>query len=84
MFDLSLVLAEFLSRMKSLELPSRMRLAPCRRDHVGSAAIVERTPDQRATVCRNPGSRDYRRADEYLRTRLYNCVWPFRRRWNKP
>jgi hypothetical protein len=25
-------------------------------------AIVERIPDQRAMVCRNPGSRDYRRA----------------------
>jgi hypothetical protein len=33
------------------------------------AVIVERIPDQRAMVCRNPGSWGYRRAEEYLHTR---------------
>jgi hypothetical protein len=45
--------------------------------------IVEWIPDQRAMVCRNPGSLGYSRAEEYLHTRLYNCAWPFRRRSNK-
>jgi hypothetical protein len=33
------------------------------------AVIVEWIPDQRAMVCRNPGSQGYRRAEEYLHTR---------------
>ena len=63
-------------------VPRAVVRAPARGGYI--VAIVERIPDQRAMVCRNPGSLDYRRAEEYLRTRLYNCVWRFRRRWNKP
>jgi hypothetical protein len=50
MFDLSLVLSKFLSGMKSLVIAFSDEPAPCRRDHVRSAAIVERIPDQRAMV----------------------------------
>jgi hypothetical protein len=49
-----------------------------------TAIIVEWIPDQRAMVGRNLGSLGYRLAEEYLRSHLYNFVWLFRRRWNKP